>query len=161
VNTVKFLWESDNLLIGTDAGVFMLKPDLDVWIDESNGLPNVIVSDIEINESANKIYVSTFGRGIWASDLNVLLSNSETKACEQKIRFAELSENTRSIVIEESACGKSFQKLEIIDIMGRLIETLSIQGNEIQFQTNALSSGVYFARLIGNGNSAVQKFSVR
>jgi hypothetical protein len=42
-----------------------------------------------------------------------------------------------------------------------LIETKSIQGNEIQFQTNAMSSGVYFARLIGNGNSAVQKFSVR
>jgi photosystem II stability/assembly factor-like uncharacterized protein len=161
VNTVKFLWESDNLLIGTDAGVFMLKPDLDVWIDESNGLPNVIVSDIEINESANKIYVSTFGRGIWASDLNVLLNVSSIDKCEPTIKFAELSENTRSILVEENACRKSFQKLEIIDVMGRLIETKSIQGNEIQFQTNAMSSGVYFARLIGNGNSAVQKFSVR
>jgi hypothetical protein len=161
VNTVKFLWESDNLLIGTDAGVFMLKPDLDVWIDESNGLPNVIVSDIEINESANKIYVSTFGRGIWASDLNVLLNVSSIDKCEPTIKFAELSENTRSILVEENACRKSFQKLEIIDVMGRLIETKSIQGNEIQFQTNAMSSGVYFARLIGNDASAVQKFYVK
>jgi len=36
-----------------------------------NGLPNVIVNELEINYNTQKIVAATFGRGVWESDLNV------------------------------------------------------------------------------------------
>ena len=56
-------WET---YIGTDIGVFMRTNSFG-WTYFSNGLPRVIVTDIEINESY--IYAGTYGRGIWRSDL--------------------------------------------------------------------------------------------
>ena len=35
-------------------------------------MPNVIISDIEFNLPLNKVYVSTFGRGIWETSYNVI-----------------------------------------------------------------------------------------
>ena len=69
---LKYLPNSNTILAATDAGLFVLSEGQSSWVDQSNGLPNVIVSDIEINENANKIYLSTFGRGIWARDMSVL-----------------------------------------------------------------------------------------
>jgi hypothetical protein len=45
--------------------------------------------------------------------------------------------------------------------MGRVVQTTAIEANEISFQLNNVSSGVYFAHLFGKGTSAVQKFYVK
>ncbi|MBI4647289.1 MAG: SprB repeat-containing protein, partial [Bacteroidia bacterium] len=39
------------------------------WVAFDNGLPNVIVNELEIYYSANKIRAATYGRGLWESDL--------------------------------------------------------------------------------------------
>jgi len=53
--------------VGSDLGMFYLANGLTEWIPFDNGLPIVPVTDIEI-EGAN-LYISTFGRGVWKSDL--------------------------------------------------------------------------------------------
>ena len=40
------------------------------WVPYMNGLPNVVVNELEINYNTQKIVAATFGRGIWESDLN-------------------------------------------------------------------------------------------
>jgi hypothetical protein len=47
----------------------------------------------------------------------------------------------------------------VIDL--RIVQTNSIQNNEVTFDLNQISSGVYFAHLFGKGASAVQKFCVK
>jgi hypothetical protein len=39
------------------------------WIPYGTGLPNPIVTHLEINKCRNKIIASTYGRGIWEADL--------------------------------------------------------------------------------------------
>jgi hypothetical protein len=56
-------WEA---YIGTDIGVFM-RTNAFGWTYFSNGLPRVMVTDIEINDTY--IYAGTYGRGIYRSDL--------------------------------------------------------------------------------------------
>ncbi|MBK9742210.1 MAG: hypothetical protein IPO94_04270 [Saprospiraceae bacterium] len=53
--------------VGSDLGMFYLANGSTEWIPFDNGLPIVPVTDIEI-EGAN-LYISTFGRGVWKSDL--------------------------------------------------------------------------------------------
>jgi PKD repeat protein len=60
------------LYAGTDAGVYM-KRDGASWVPFMDGLPNVVVTELEIyydsNPADSRIYAATFGRGVWSSDL--------------------------------------------------------------------------------------------
>jgi photosystem II stability/assembly factor-like uncharacterized protein len=55
--------------IGTDVGVYYRDDDIGDWIPFMNGLPAVMVFDLEINESANVITAATYGRSYWRSEL--------------------------------------------------------------------------------------------
>ena len=61
----------DAVYIGTDFGVYYRDANMADWVPYNTGLPNVIVYELEINESAQKIRAATFGRSIWESELNV------------------------------------------------------------------------------------------
>jgi len=58
-----------NLYIGTDVGVFYRNQYTPDWEVYSEGLPNVIVTELEIHYGAGKLRAATFGRGLWESDL--------------------------------------------------------------------------------------------
>ncbi len=59
---------NDGIYIGTDIGVFYRDNTMTDWIPFRNGLPNVVIRDLEI--TLNKMRAATFGRGIWESDLD-------------------------------------------------------------------------------------------
>ncbi|MEN0003881.1 MAG: T9SS type A sorting domain-containing protein [Bacteroidota bacterium] len=60
---------ADGLYVGLDVGVYYRDNNLSEWVLFSNALPNVIVSELEINYSTGKLYAGTFGRGLWCTDL--------------------------------------------------------------------------------------------
>ncbi len=53
--------------IGTDLGVFISEDGTGNWKAFGTGLPNVIVSELEIHTSSRKLRASTYGRGVWES----------------------------------------------------------------------------------------------
>jgi hypothetical protein len=72
VNCIKYQNNAnDALYIGTDAGVYYRNSGMTDWRRYSQGLPNVVVTDLDIQYMAGKIRASTFGRGMWESDLYV------------------------------------------------------------------------------------------
>jgi PKD repeat protein len=60
---------SDRLYIGTDVGVFYREASMNDWLAYNTGLPNVVVTDLEISYQDNKLWAGTFGRGLWSTDL--------------------------------------------------------------------------------------------
>ncbi|WP_435355030.1 WD40/YVTN/BNR-like repeat-containing protein [Emticicia sp. SJ17W-69] len=62
---------SSGIYIGTDIGVFhrFSYAGGQQWTLYSNKLPNVAVTDIELDVANNEMFIATFGRGIWKSDL--------------------------------------------------------------------------------------------
>ncbi len=68
INCVKIAANGD-VYIGTDIGVFYRKTTMSDWMPFDNALPNVPVTDFYINEGEAKIYASTFGRGMWRTDV--------------------------------------------------------------------------------------------
>ena len=70
VNCITYVNNSnDGLYIGTDVGVFYKDASLPVWQPFYDGLPNVTVTQLSIFYPTNKIRASTYGRGMWESDL--------------------------------------------------------------------------------------------
>ena len=61
------------VFVGTDIGVYYYDNSLGSWIQFMNNLPNVIVNDLEINESTGVIRAGTYGRGIWESPNSINL----------------------------------------------------------------------------------------
>jgi photosystem II stability/assembly factor-like uncharacterized protein len=60
---------SGTVYVGMDIGVYVQEAGGSSWSLFSNGLPDVIVTDLEIHEDEGKIYAATYGRGIWRTDL--------------------------------------------------------------------------------------------
>ncbi|MCX7737209.1 MAG: T9SS type A sorting domain-containing protein [Candidatus Kapabacteria bacterium] len=57
------------MFIGTDIGVFTrdnLKP---YWVPFNDGLPNVIVNDLEIPSGSGLLRAGTYGRGLWQTKI--------------------------------------------------------------------------------------------
>jgi hypothetical protein len=59
----------NELYVGTDLGVYYKEDYLSDWIPANNGLPNVIVDELEIQYGSGKLRAATFGRGIWETPL--------------------------------------------------------------------------------------------
>lgn len=60
---------NEGVYVGTDLGVFYRDSTLSQWVPFNNGLPNVVIDELEINTTKNEIFAATFGRGIWSSPL--------------------------------------------------------------------------------------------
>ena len=53
------------LYVGMDVGLYYIDNQQDEWIWYGEGLPNVLVRDIEINHREGMLYTGTHGRGLW------------------------------------------------------------------------------------------------
>lgn len=63
--------ENGGIYVGTSIGVYYLPNNQSVWMPFYNDLPPVPITEIELSPGLppfNKVYVSTFGRGIWYTD---------------------------------------------------------------------------------------------
>ena len=62
----------ETIYLGTDLGVFKKDSTLSDWnLFNNNSLPNVIVTELEIQYQSNKLVAATYGRGLWNIDLQI------------------------------------------------------------------------------------------
>jgi len=60
---------NNGIYLGTEMGVYYIDDSMNNWVDFNNGLPNVIVTEMEIQYNSGKLIAGTYGRGLWKSDL--------------------------------------------------------------------------------------------
>lgn len=60
---------ANGLYVGMDVGVYYRDNTMSDWVLFSNNLPNVIVSELDINYATGSLVAGTFGRGAWSSKL--------------------------------------------------------------------------------------------
>jgi len=80
-NSIKHqgLHSKNPLFLGTSLGVYRYDDDTLTWDLFNNDLPNVAVTDVEINVSDDKITAATYGRGIWQSSIPTELAATDVK----------------------------------------------------------------------------------
>lgn len=162
VNCIKTAPGSNSLLIGTDFGVFRFDASTNTWMDESSGLPNVIVSDIEFNTVLDKIYVATFGRGIWETNLSALLGVQDQQANDFGIElFPSPNNGSFTIQVLQKEMLNEPLRLEIIDVTGRLVFTKILEGQSVYKLNPALNAGMYFAKIKGQKANGTKSFVVQ
>lgn len=159
VNCIKYVPGSGGMIIAaTDVGVYTLNNGATSWINQSLGLPNVIVSDIEFNQALGKIYISTFGRSIWAADINTINAIPSVANLNNSVKlYPTLNNGLFSLEIPyESPTAK----VQIIDVMGRVVyqqNGLHQLRNEFNIKLN---SGAYYLKADLKNGSVVKQFIV-
>lgn len=85
-NAVVYTNGSANALyVGMDIGVYYKDASMTNWILFDTGLPNTIISELEIQYSSSKLRAATYGRGLWESDLFTAPTSAPVAAFDSDI----------------------------------------------------------------------------
>jgi photosystem II stability/assembly factor-like uncharacterized protein len=136
---------NEGLYVGTDVGVFYTDGSMSDWIPYDNGLPNVVVTELEISYNDGKLWAATFGRGLWNSDLNTLaVGIEEENTSNEVLIFPNPNNGQFTIQVYED----SKYDVSVTNVLGETILT----ENEITTVQKTIdlsieSSGLYIVRI--------------
>ncbi len=144
---------NDDLYIGTDVGVYHKDKNMSDWFPFNEGLPNVIVTDLEIHYDNGTISAATYGRGVWESPLNNLSSSIKTNIENPKFNiYPNPAKDKISINIDSN----NF-KLSIFSVTGKKI----ISSKSKNVNVSGLSKGCYIVELNNNNNIKRKKLIIK
>lgn len=159
----------EHWFVGTDSGVWFSENDGANWLPLGTGFPNVVVYDLEIQQAARKLVVTTYGRGTWETDLpqptgfagtlephapNLLLDPPSPNPAAARVLFRFASRRA----------GRA--TLDLYDVRGRLVENVAELGGgdgiirSVEWSPERLAAGVYFAVLRAGDEMASRKLVV-
>lgn len=163
------------ILVGTDFGLWFTNNGGTSWTFSSEGFGEVIVTRIAQNWREGQagcwrpgeIYISTFGRGMFASESVLSLpdpANYYSGPAAHKsniVVYPNPMNNNGTIAFELSS--KEDVYIEIYSITGRLMKRVTQSGlvagqHNIQFGVNDLSNGTYIVRLKAGDRVETAKF---
>jgi len=157
VNCIKQIPVTNDLMVATDVGIYVLNASSTTWVNNSFGLPNVIVSDIEFNEALNKVYISTFGRGIWQTNINTITGlNPQLNHIYQYLLYPTVNNGNFTLVYNDD---KNEKTIDVIDIMGKVVYTQKTYSDKLEIKL-ALSSGVYYVKTTSKNSIGVKRIIV-
>jgi hypothetical protein len=142
LGTVRGLWSTSN---GGTHWHF--------WDD----FPHVVVEDLEIQTATRKLFVATYGRGVWVVDLPIVVPGVELPGAPAAsgLHLAPPYPNPGAggVVLRYTAKHAGIVTLRVHDVRGRLVEEL-FQGpigdgeaRSAVWRTGRIPAGVYFALL--------------
>ena len=139
-----------DLYVGTDVGVFVLDAAADNWIYYGAGLPNTMVSDLEIQYATRKLRIGTFGRGIWENDLYSApgVPSTVPTMLTEGTAFHVLSNPVQdALKVDIHASQNMHGSWQIFNLQGQMLleipRTLATGHYQIQLDVRALASGNY------------------
>jgi len=142
------------LYAGTDIGVY-LKLGNDPWVFFSTGLPNVVVSELEIyydpvTPSESKLKAATYGRGLWETKVYDSGIQTGAESLSKVIESIYPNPSTGQFRIDFKDYNGEEIEVEIRSLSGKLVykNSLAAQTNTINLEY--LADGVYVLQIQKN-----------
>ena len=148
-SALALVWDSngqDGLYLGMNYGIYYIDNSFTDWQPYNNNLPNVIINELDINNSTNMLYAATYGRGLWASPLVEDILGVNERFNESNIT---LIPNPANSIITIGLADTLETDIRIFDLTGKLMvyKANILISNSYSLDVSALPSGVYFVRL--------------
>lgn len=157
----------ERIWMGTDKGLFESQDAGETWSRQNRGLPNVPITRINISHDREEILVATFGRGLFVVDADEVgdIKPPPRVSVEDLARgpadMPALLPNypnpfSGSTMMRFTTPQEAPVRLDVFDVLGRRIETVSDQRfprgtHQVRWNSEGLSSGVYLVRMEVNG----------
>jgi len=150
-------YSNGDLYIGTDIGVYYKNNDMVDWIPYMNGLPNVIVSELEIQNLEGTISAATYGRGVWKSNLNSTSTNIKNIGSGTFTLYPNPAKD--SFIINFP--NKNNYQVNIYTITGLLVKRFSFTKPNNRILTGDLSAGCYIIELTSEDEAQKKKLIIK
>lgn len=144
----------DALFVGTENAVFYKDTTMNDWIPYVNGLPNAIVSDLEINYTNNKLRAGTYGRGIWETNIPITQEIDEHTVFEQLLVYPNPSNGLFSIDLNGI---ENIKSLLIFDVTGKKVLQKSVLSEVTTIDMRSFVSGIYFIKVVTDNRQYIQR----
>lgn len=147
----------ERIYVGTDLGVYYTDTTLTSWLPFNNGLPNTIVSDLDISYVGKKLRASTYGRGIWESDM-IISDVDGIEDVNARIDFTiypNPAANVLTVRCEMSLINKL--QFELIDMLGSQLILGDLKSDYTKIDVSEIPNGVYFLKVKGASNASLKK----
>ncbi len=146
---------NDDLYIGTDVGVYYKNNMMSDWQPFMNGLPNVIVKELEIHYEEGTISAATYGRGVWESALNTLPSEITENENSSFSIYPIPAKNDITLVFDKKIASSIV--VTIYNLTGQIVyvNTISPQNNTIDISN--LKKGCYIIEVLNKTGDGVRK----
>ena len=139
-----------HLYIASDIGVFYSTDQGLHWELVSDGLPNVIITDLTYHAEENILVAATYGRGMYKISPVAEITSVEYAGAANPLRInAYPNPFLEHITVEFNAPVKQVYTIEMIDLDGRSVKSIhrgSLQQGLHSFVVEAgnLQAGIYF-----------------
>nr|WP_321230699.1 T9SS type A sorting domain-containing protein [uncultured Psychroserpens sp.] len=148
----------NGLYLGMDYGIYYIDDTFTEWQPFSNGLPNVIISELEVNTADDKIYAGTYGRGLWSSDVFDATLSVNQFALESFEVYPNPAKNNVTINWNKS----DLVSVRIYDALGKLMyfsKNINIS-EPTTIDVSNYSTGLYFVRINNLQGSVTKKLII-
>lgn len=156
VNCVVYDQGSYNgIYVGTDLGVYFICDTMAQWLYYNDGMPNVVVNELEIIRSTQTLRAATYGRGVWETPLlNVQTGFNKAKVAQKHdfLVFPSISTGLFSYKMT----SKDPLKLEVYTLSGVKMKDLSIKAGKT-IDLSDLQNGLYLLKSTQNHEVYTQK----
>ena len=142
-----------NTFVGTEGnGVFLSQDSGTTWNATNNGLTNEYVTSLAA--SGSNIFAGTSSIGVWENELSDITTGIEktNNNVDNIMVYPNPTANNLTIISPQNAV------IEITNIQGQLIKTLTTTGNKTNINVSALPSGVYIVQVKTEKGVEVRKF---
>lgn len=149
------------LYVGTSLGVYYRDDTMNFWAPFDTNLPNVSVTDLDINLEDHKITAATYGRGVWQADIivevplddlkitEIINPTSVTITCSENFVTPQIKvKNNGSNTINDIAFNYSINTTNYIYNWSGVLN--SNQYLTITFPQTTLTNGVYSLTITSN-----------
>lgn len=145
------------MYVGTDLGVYYRNDTMAAWIPFNNGLPNVIVNELEINYMVGKIRAGTYGRGLWESDLFInTITSVADKSNAARIYFYP-NPASGFLTVENIPFSGT---LELTSETGQTVYRTSVGNGTEKIDVSLFAPGLYFMKISGQEGEIMEKVVV-
>ncbi len=146
---------NNDLYLGTDMGVYYKDSIMTDWAPFMNGLPNVVVSELEIHYGAGKLRAATFGRGVWESNLQNPINQTDF----EKHYSIDFFPNPANDFIVLTGNLDPIVSVSLYDLSGKKVLT-GKPGLGNRFNIHSLSQGCYVIEIVSKGTVVRKKLTV-
>ena len=136
----------DGLYVGMNYGLYYIDNNLTDWIPYANNLPNVQINELEINNTEDKIYAATYGRGLWSSPVQDANLGISSVLSSDNVKVYP---NPASSEVTISLTSPAEVDIRIFDLSGKLLiyQADTTIRSTFSLDISSLKSGIYFLRM--------------
>ncbi|MFT7590812.1 MAG: hypothetical protein ACI9UJ_000728, partial [bacterium] len=144
---------SSNIMVATDYGLYTTTDGGRFWSKEEQ-IPNVYISMIRLRASDRKLFVFTYGRGVWTATLNDNISTSVNNVTAGTGFNIYPNPATSFAQIKGYVGGE----VQVINANGSVVPvSVTVTG---KLDVRALTSGLYFVKYKNGGLESVARLLI-